>query len=85
MWTGLYRISTLLKNRFFEIVFSEIRPGNLSAVMIAGDLLTSDIQGGKNAGIKTCWYNPGRKELPGHYRADYVIADLHELLSLPVF
>ena len=25
-----------------------------------GDSLTSDMRGGENAGIDTCWYNPGR-------------------------
>ena len=70
---------------FFEKVFSEIRPGSLSTVMIVGDSLTSDIRGGMNAGIKTCWYNPGRKQLPDQYRADYVIADLRELPRLPCF
>ena len=40
---------------FFEKVFAEIRPDDLSAVMIVGDSLTSDIKGGINAGITTCW------------------------------
>ncbi len=66
---------------FFEKVFDVIRPVDRSTVMIVGDSLTSDIQGGMNAGIKTCWYNPEGKSLPETYRADYVIADLHELMS----
>ena len=67
---------------FFELVFSEIQPDDLSAVLIIGDSLTSDIQGGMNAGINTCWYNPGRKPVPDGYRVDYDIADLHELIPL---
>ena len=70
--------------RFFERVFSEIRPDDLSKVMIIGDSLTSDIRGGMNAGIKTCWYNPGRKPVPEDYRPDYVISDLHELETLNI-
>ena len=66
---------------FFEKVFDVIRPVDRSTVMIVGDSLTSDIQGGMNAGIKTCWYNPEGKSLSENYRADYVIADLHELMS----
>lgn len=65
--------------RFFEKVFDAIRPADLSEVMIVGDSLTSDMQGGMNAGIKTCWYNPGKKPVPDGYRLDYVISDLHEL------
>jgi len=64
---------------FFEKVFAAIRPADLSEVMIVGDSLTSDMQGGMNAGIKTCWYNPGKKPVPDGYRLDYVISDLHQL------
>ena len=67
---------------FFEKVFSEICPGDLSKVMIVGDSLTSDIQGGMNAGIKTCWYNPEKRPVPGNYRIDYVVSDLHEAAAL---
>lgn len=65
---------------FFEKVFAAIRPADLSAVMIVGDSLTSDIQGGMNAGVKTCWYDPGKAPVPAGYRVDYVISDLHELI-----
>ncbi len=64
---------------FFEKVFAAIRPANLSEIMIVGDSLTSDMQGGMNAGIKTCWYNPEKKSVPEGYRLDHVISDLHEL------
>ena len=50
--------------------------------MIVGDSLTSDILGGNNAGILTCWYNPGKAAKPDGYRVDYEIADLHEIYDL---
>ena len=71
--------------RFFEKIFSVIQPDHLSTVMIVGDSLTSDIQGGMNAGINTCWYNPERKPAPTGCRPDYVISDLHELWTLGIF
>ena len=64
---------------FFEKVFAEIRPGDPSEVLIVGDSLTSDILGGMNAGIRTCWYDPEGEPVPGGYRPDYVIADLYEV------
>ena len=64
---------------FFEKVFAAIRPGDLSTVLIVGDSLTSDVQGGMNANIRTCWYNPEGKPLPESYRVDCTISDLHEL------
>lgn len=67
---------------FFDAVFDAIRPSSLSEVMMIGDSLTSDIQGGNNAGILTCWYNPDQKPAPLGYSIDYIIPDLHEVISL---
>ncbi len=67
---------------FFDAVFDAIRPSSLSEVMIVGDSLTSDIRGGSDAGILTCWYNPGREPAPPDLRIDHTITDLHEVLSL---
>lgn len=67
---------------FFDKVLETVSPESLSEVMIVGDSLTSDMQGGINAGIRTCWYNPDRKPLPEVYPVDLVISDLHELIPL---
>ena len=67
---------------FFDAVMDWIRPETPDEVMIVGDSLTSDIRGGNNAGIKTCWYNPERKTAPDGYRIDYMIADLHEIIPI---
>ena len=67
---------------FFDAVMDRIRPETPDEVMIVGDSLTSDIRGGNNAGIKTCWYNPDRKTAPEGYRIDYMIADLHEIIPI---
>ena len=69
---------------FFEQVFAAISPASLSEVVIVGDSLTSDMQGGINAGIRTCWYNPEKMPLPEGYPVDFIITNLHELnLFLP--
>jgi len=50
---------------FFDEVFRRIGPVEKDQVLIVGDSLTSDIRGGNNAGIRTCWYNPnGDAPLP---------------------
>ena len=67
---------------FFEKVFDAIRPASPNEVMIVGDSLTSDIRGGMNAGIKTCWYDPEGKPIPDGYRVDHVITHLFDLLPL---
>jgi YjjG family noncanonical pyrimidine nucleotidase len=45
-------------HEFFDIVFKELSIKDRSRVVMVGDSLTSDIQGGLNAGIDTIWYNP---------------------------
>lgn len=50
--------------------------------MIVGDSLTSDIQGGINAGIKTVWVNPAHKSHPEHIAPDYQIESLSQLEAL---
>lgn len=66
---------------FFDKCFAQIPEFDRSESVIVGDSLTSDIQGGINAGIKTIWYdrkNKGRDScsliLP-----DYRITDIRQL------
>lgn len=42
---------------FFEKTLERIKVGNKNDVLIVGDSLVSDILGGLNAGIDTCWLN----------------------------
>ena len=50
--------------------------------LVVGDSLTSDIQGGWNAGMDTCWFNPGGKGNITNLRPTYEIRDLIELLQI---
>lgn len=68
--------------QYFERVFAAIGPIDRRETMIVGDSLTSDIRGGNNAGIVTCWYNPAGKANEIGVRVDYEIRDLHEVEAL---
>lgn len=46
--------------------------------LIVGDSLTSDIQGGRNAGIRTCWFQPSGALPP--VPVDYTVRTLRQLL-----
>lgn len=46
----------------FEYAFSKLLLTDKSKVLIVGDSLSSDIQGGNNFGISTCWFNSKGKE-----------------------
>lgn len=67
---------------FFDKVFETIGEYDKSEMMIIGDSLTSDIQGGNNVGIVTCWFNPGGKKEETDLRIDYEIRDLGEILKI---
>lgn len=45
------------QKEFFDACFAEIPDFDPTEAIIIGDSLSSDIQGGINAGIKTCWFN----------------------------
>ena len=68
--------------KFFEYVFSKIPNFDPERTLIVGDSLTSDIKGGALAGIKTCWFNPERKEITGDYKPDYEIEHLWDVLRI---
>lgn len=64
---------------FFDHVFARLGDADRSQMLIIGDSLTSDIRGGLNAGIDTCWYAADHEgEDPG-LRITYRIRDLREL------
>ena len=67
---------------FFHRVWEQIGQFDPTEVMIVGDSLTSDIQGGNNAGILCCWLNPEGKENAAKLRIDYEIKDLTQILSI---
>ena len=46
----------------FEYTFKKLGITKESKVLMVGDSLTSDIQGGNLFGIDTCWFNPNLKE-----------------------
>lgn len=65
---------------FFDAVRRQIGPYEDNEILIVGDSLTSDIQGGNRAGILCCWYNPGQKENCQGYKVDLQIRSLREIL-----
>ena len=67
---------------FFQRVFGQIGTYAPGEVMIVGDSLISDIQGGNNAGILCCWFNPQGKPAPDSLCIDYTISDLSQILDI---
>ncbi len=67
---------------YFYRCFAQISGFAPERAMIVGDSLSSDILGGKNAGIATCWVNPGHKNYTLEQKPDYEIESLAQLAAL---
>lgn len=61
---------------FFDNVFKNLGITNKKEALIIGDSLAGDMQGGYNAGIDTCWFNPNHNvntlNIPVTYEIDSI-------------
>ena len=67
---------------FFDACFARIPDFDPKKAVMVGDSLTSDILGGKNAGITTVWVNPERRLPHPEIVPDYEIESLAQLEAL---
>ncbi|MDY5805604.1 MAG: HAD-IA family hydrolase, partial [Oscillospiraceae bacterium] len=67
---------------FFDLCFAAIPDFDPATAVMVGDSLTSDIRGGRNAGIRTCWFNPRRQPPHPDIPADHTFYALSELPAL---
>ena len=64
---------------YFDACFASIPGFDPKKAMIVGDSLSSDIQGGINAGILTCWVNSSHDKGREDIKPDYEIEALSQL------
>ncbi len=67
---------------YFDLCFAQIPDFDPEQAIMVGDSLTSDIQGGINAGLRTCWVNTFGKSNTTDIQPDYEIASLSQLETL---
>jgi 2-haloacid dehalogenase len=67
---------------FFEVASERTGNPPKSEVLLIGDSLTSDIRGGLDFGIDTCWFNPAGEPKPEGWMIPYEIRQLRELLEM---
>lgn len=63
--------------KFFDFVYNKIGKPNKSEVLVVGDRILSDIEGGKNYGFKTCHITSEETTI-----ADLKLKSIYELLNL---
>ncbi len=68
---------------FFEKALESVKEKDHSRILVVGDSITSDMQGGKNAGLTTCIYDPKGKISMPHPLCDFRVRSLMEIPDLP--
>ena len=67
---------------YFEFVFRHIPDFHRENTIMVGDSLSSDIQGGMNAGLTTVWFNPEGAVNTSSIVPNYEISELKALKSV---
>lgn len=70
------------QKEYFDACLAKMDGVLADECIIVGDSLTSDMQGGLNAGIATCWYNPAGYPNSLRISIEYEIRNLRELLNI---
>lgn len=68
--------------RFFENALQKLGIENKEKVLVVGDSLKADIQGGNSANLATCWYNAKHLENTTRVQPKYQIHTLSELYKI---
>ena len=67
---------------FFDACRASLPGVAAEECVMIGDSLTADIAGGKNAGMKTIWYNHAHRPVPERCAADQIVDSLAEIQAL---
>ncbi len=66
----------------FDIALEALGNPPKANILYIGDSLKSDVQGGNNAGIDTCWFNPKDLDIPDAPRPTHTVSTLADILRL---
>lgn len=70
------------KKEIFDHTFDLLNNPSKESVIIIGDNLTSDIKGGEDYGIDTCWFNPANTVSNTGINPTYEISNLNEFKKI---
>ncbi len=74
--------ATKPNKQIFLAALKDLGVENYSKVLVVGDRLQSDIKGGINAGLDTCWVNFENEENTTNIKPKYVVRDYTELKNI---
>lgn len=64
---------------YFDAVAACIPHFDPADTIVIGDSLSSDVKGGINAGLDTCWFNPKKKAAPEGWPITYIAHSFDEI------
>ncbi len=67
---------------FFEACKEGLSSFSKNEIMLIGDSVTADIEGGKKFGLKTCWFNFAKKPDAVCDSADFIVDDLLQIKNI---
>jgi len=68
--------------KIFAYTLAQLGNPEPQRVLMVGDTPESDILGGMNAGLKTCWIDHGTRPLPAHITPDIQVKNLRQLQAI---
>ncbi|MBP8855360.1 MAG: YjjG family noncanonical pyrimidine nucleotidase [Oscillospiraceae bacterium] len=68
--------------KIFDVALAELGVTNREKVLVVGDSLGADIQGGVNAGLATCWCNFKNEENNTQIKPTHIVRGYEELLRV---
>lgn len=73
--------------KFFEYAFKDLesktgKKTEPDEALVIGDSITADMVGGADFGMKTCWYNRHKAQLPKKVKLDFVIERLEKVKNI---
>ena len=68
--------------RIFGHALQCLAHADVSSVLMVGDSLSSDVRGGFDSGIDTCWFNPSGRPNDGPVRPTFEVARLSALMGI---
>ncbi len=66
----------------FDYAFTLMDQEDRTKVLMVGDTLASDVLGGNNAGIDTCWFNPTKSKNQTQIRPTYEVSSMSRLIEI---
>ena len=69
-------------SKIFEVALENIDYTDKSKILMVGDSLTSDVKGGINFGIDTCWFNSNKTLNKTDIKPTYEISNLLDLKTI---